>query len=68
MFAEWFEPSEWTLNRALHAAVGIILAVVSVEVMPDALEGAVAWQLSLTFLLGGAAYLLVEMGIESWQN
>jgi len=68
MLAEWLHPSQKTLNRALHAATGIILAVVAVEVMPEALRGASAWLLALTFLLGGGAYLLVEMGIEHWQK
>ena len=42
MLAEWLRPSQRTLNRALHAAAGIIIAVIAVEVMPEALEGASA--------------------------
>lgn len=68
VLAEWLRPSQKLLNRALHAAAGIILAVISVEVMPEALRGASAWLLALAFLAGGGAYLLVEMGIERWQQ
>ena len=67
LVAEWREPSQQMLNRALHAATGIIIAVVAVEVMPEALGSAPAWVLALAFLAGGSAYLLVQAGIERWQ-
>ncbi|MAT15817.1 MAG: peptidoglycan-binding protein [Planctomyces sp.] len=68
LLAEWLRPSQQTLNRALHAAAGIILAVISVEVMPQALQGAAAWILAVTFMLGGGAYVLVDSGIQRWQK
>lgn len=68
LLAEWLRPSPRTLNRALHAAAGIILSVVAVEVMPEALPVAPAWLLALAFLGGGLAYLLVEMGVDRWQR
>lgn len=68
LLAEWLRPSQRTLNRTLHAASGIILAVIAVEVMPEALRGASVWLLALAFLLGGGAYLLVEGAIERWQR
>ena len=67
LLAEWLRPSPIALNRALHAATGIILAVVAVEVMPQALQSASAWLLAFAFLAGGVVYLLVEVGIERWQ-
>ena len=67
LLAEWLRPSENTLNRALQGAIGIIIAVVAVEVMPEALRGAPAWLLDLAFLAGGGTYLLLEAGIERWQ-
>ena len=66
--ADFLRPSQRVLNWALHAAAGIILAVVAVEVMPKALEGAAAWLLALAFLAGGGLYLLVESGVERWQE
>lgn len=68
VLAEWLHPSGKTVNRALHAAAGIILAVVAIEVMPEALGSASAWLLALMFLAGGGAYLLVEAGVERWQK
>lgn len=68
VLAEWLRPSEKTINRALHAATGIILAVVAVEVMPEALRHAPAGLLSLSFLAGGGVHLVVEAGIERWQE
>lgn len=68
ILADWVHPSAKTLNRALHAATGIVLAVVAVEVMPTAMQRAPAWLLALAFLGGGGAYLVVEAGIERWQT
>jgi ZIP family zinc transporter len=68
LLAEWLQPSKKTLNQALHAATGIILAVVAVEVMPAALDSAPAWLLALAFMGGGSAYLLIESGVKRWQE
>lgn len=68
VFAEFLRPSKTTLNHTLHAATGIILAVISVEVMPKALETVPAWLLALAFLTGGGAYVLIEAGIDRWQE
>lgn len=68
LLAEWLRPSQKMLNRALHVAAGIIIAVIAVEVMPEALAGTSPWLLALSFLAGGGAYLLVEAGIERWQQ
>jgi ZIP family zinc transporter len=68
LFAERWRPSPRMLNRALHAAAGIILAVIAVEVMPEALGKAPAWLLALAFLGGGGAYLMVEAAVERWQQ
>lgn len=65
---ELFHPSQKTVNRALHAATGIILAVIAVEVMPRALRGASAWLLALAFLAGGLVHLAVEAAIERWHK
>ena len=68
LIAEWLRPSKKLLNHALHAATGIIIAVVAVEVMPAALAGAPAWLLALTFMGGGGVYLLIEAGVRRWQE
>lgn len=68
VIAEWLHPSKALLNRALHAATGIILAVISVEVMPGALGTVSAWLLALALLAGAGAYLLVEAVVDGWQK
>ncbi len=68
LVAEWCPPSKKMLNRALHAATGIILAVVAVEVMPEALGAAAAWALAGAFIAGGLAYLFIEALVERWQQ
>lgn len=35
IIAEAFQPSRRNLNRALHAAAGIVIAIVAVELMPS---------------------------------
>ena len=41
-------------SRALHVAAGIIVAVVAVELLPEALAGAAPWLVVLGFCAGGA--------------
>lgn len=52
------------LNLALHTAAGIVIAVVAVEIMPEALEALPPWALVVAFLLGGGAYILIEHLLE----
>jgi ZIP family zinc transporter len=68
LLAEWLDPSRRTVNRALHAATGTMLAVIAVKVMPAALGAAPAWLLALAFFAGGGVHLLVEGEIERWQE
>lgn len=58
--AETLAPSDAWRNRALHAAVGIVFAVVAIEIMPEALEVLAGWQIALSFLVGGGVYLLAQ--------
>mgnify|MGYP003115649675 CR=1 FL=1 len=51
-------------NRALHAAVGIVFAVVAIEIMPEALEVLSGWQIAVAFLVGGGVYLIAQALIE----
>ena len=64
VLAETLSPSATWRNRALHAAAGIVFAVVAVEIMPEALEVLSGWQIALAFLIGGGAYLLAQSLIE----
>ncbi len=53
LLAEFLPVSQRALNLALHAAAGIILAVVGVELMPQALQVEPAWIIVLFFVVGG---------------
>lgn len=58
--SEFLRPSAAVLNRALHLAAGVIIAVVAVEVMPEAIGVVASWILALAFVAGGSLYILVE--------
>ena len=62
--SEVLSPSAAWRNRALHAAAGIVFAVVAVEIMPEALRALSGWQIALAFLAGGGVYLIAQTLIE----
>ena len=64
LLAEWVEVSEAWLNRALHAAAGIVVAVVAVEIMPEAVPVLTGWVIAAAFTVGGVLYLLADRFIE----
>ncbi|ORE97030.1 hypothetical protein [Aurantimonas sp. 22II-16-19i] len=67
--AELIPTSRRMLNRALHAAAGIVTAVVAVELMPEALGGsAPPWAIVVGLCLGGAFYVLVEWFVDLMQG
>ena len=43
LLAEYLRTTRRTLSLALHAAAGIVIAVVAIELMPEALGGAPPW-------------------------
>ena len=61
--AEVFKVSERTLSLALHLAAGIVLAVVGLELMPEALEGSPPWIPLLAFVAGGAAFIGLDRAV-----
>ena len=58
--AEVSRVSSRTLSYALHLAAGIVLAVVAVELMPEALAVETPWVPIAAFVLGGGFYLAVD--------
>lgn len=68
LLAEYLPTSQGTLNKALHAAAGIVIAVVAVELMPEALSATSGWTVGLAFGLGGIAYLCVETAVTKLQG
>jgi ZIP family zinc transporter len=55
--AEIFRVSGRALSLALHLAAGIVLAVVGLELMPEALKATPAWVPLLAFVAGGAMFV-----------
>lgn len=55
--AEVLQVSSRGLSLALHAAAGIILAVVGLELMPEALDSSAPWVPILAFVGGGLFFL-----------
>ena len=65
LLAELLSPSGKVLNWALHAAAGLMLAIVAIEVMPEALENVSAWLISLMFFIGGCLYLAIDKALKN---
>ncbi|MEW6638617.1 MAG: ZIP family metal transporter [Actinomycetota bacterium] len=62
--AELFPVSRLTLNLALHAAAGVVIAVVAVELLPRAMEADPPWLIILSFVLGGVFFVALSQTIE----
>jgi zinc transporter, ZIP family len=58
-----FPESERALSLALHLAAGIVLAVVGLELMPEALKADPPWVPIAAFVAGGAAFIGLERAI-----
>ena len=64
LIAEVWRSTPTYLNWALHAASGIVIAVVAVEILPEALRSLAGWWIALAFLAGGIAYIAIETMID----
>jgi ZIP family zinc transporter len=64
LLAEYFTISPRTLSLALHLAAGIVLAVVSVELIPEALANGPAWMMVLAFAGGGVFFIVIDSVIN----
>lgn len=68
MVAEFSKTSAFMLNWALHAASGIVIAIVAVELIPEALGILAGWWIAAAFAGGGLTYVLVETLLERRQS
>ena len=68
MAAEFWKTSPRLLNWALHAAAGIVIAIVAVELIPEAIGTLAGWWMALAFACGGVAYVLLESLFERLQR
>ena len=64
LIAEFFKPTPRLLSGALHAASGVVIAVVAIELVPNALQALAGGWLALAFVAGGVAYTLIERGLQ----
>lgn len=60
VLADRVRVSPRVLSYALHAAAGIVFAVVGVELMPQALDAEPVWLVVLLFVAGGGFAVLVD--------
>lgn len=68
LVAEFWKPTSRLLNWALHAASGIVIAIVAVELVPEALRSLAGWWLALAFAAGGVTYTLIERAMQRLQS
>lgn len=68
LVAEFTETPSRRLNKALHAASGIVLAVVSVELMPEALAVLSGWTVGIAFGVGAFAYMAIDAIVDRAQR
>ncbi|MCT7981268.1 ZIP family metal transporter [Laspinema olomoucense] len=68
LLAEFIPPSKSNLSLTLHAAAGIILSVVGVEIMPEMLAADPPWLIFLAFVGGGGFFILMRRAIKFFQK
>ncbi|MGE0160839.1 MAG: ZIP family metal transporter [Gemmatimonadales bacterium] len=68
LIAEFGATTERHLNWALHAASGIVIAIVAVELMPEALRSLPGWWIAAAFGAGGVSYVVVESAIKKLER
>jgi ZIP family zinc transporter len=62
--AEWWKLSGHAIGAMLHAAAGVAVGVVSVELMPRILEDIRPWQLVAALCIGAAASVAMAKGVR----
>ena len=66
--AEAFNISERALSLALHLAAGVVLAVVGLELLPEALTSSTPWIPIAAFAAGGLLFIGIEKVIGIVKN
>lgn len=60
VLAERVQVSTRTLGHALYGAAGVVLAVVAIELLPEALDEGPGWLMVLAFVAGGGFFILMD--------
>ena len=66
--AEFLKIDRKNLSLSLHVAAGIILAVISIELMPEILKANTPWITILAFILGGFFFITIDQLINFVQG
>jgi ZIP family zinc transporter len=67
LLAESTRMPSWVIGAALHAAAGIAIAVVSIDLMPRALDTVPTWLLIVAFVVGAAFSIALARGVRWWR-
>lgn len=62
--AELWRTPKWVVGAALHAAVGVAVGLVSVELMPRALDSTPTWLIALLFGAGAGLSVLISLAVR----
>jgi ZIP family zinc transporter len=68
LLAEFVPTSKRALNRALHAAAGVVIAIVAMELTPRALQATSGWMVAIAFGVGGVAYVALRAMVDWLQR
>lgn len=68
MAAELWRPSPRLLNWAFHAAAGIVIGIIAIELMPEALKGLAGWWIAAAYTAGGLTYVLLDAIVTRLQS
>lgn len=66
--AEYININRKNLSLALHVAAGVILALISVELIPQALKASTPWIVILAFVTGGLFFVTIDQLIDFVQG
>lgn len=67
VLAELIDTTKRRVSIALHAAAGIVLAIIGVELMPRALQNTKPWIVVLSFCIGGIAAIALKRAVKGLQ-
>lgn len=65
LLAEGVRTPNWLVGAALHAAAGIAVALVSVDLMPRILAETPAWIMIAAFLVGAVLSVMLMQGVKA---
>lgn len=68
LLAEVMKPPRWVNGALLHGAAGIAIAIVSVELMPRAMDSVAMWGISIAFVVGAIASLGLAKAVNGFSE